>query len=163
MLVGKKPLPRAVCVPVDKQPNAASQAQDLRGDYLLYQLKCPPQPDVRSLHLDSQFVRGNFIVGRKTAVRWLLVPARKSVPVPPCQVDATGMCGGQCPDPATEKCQIRLNPATNTDECGCFPVVSTPCGFIPGTNQCGGGCPNPGEQCKTFTTATGLVTCDCVP
>ena len=151
----KKPRPIMFCVPVDKQPRQNPTGTKLQNDYLVYQIRCPSEPDLQQ-GVKDQFVRGIADIHRKPTTRLLLVPAYKiDTPPPPCEPTAPHICGGTCPNSGDE---CRPGP---TDICGCFPP-SQPCGLVPGTNQCSGDCPSAGEICWTFTDPAGGVACDCV-
>ncbi|MFM8412653.1 MAG: hypothetical protein ACKOCT_20565 [Alphaproteobacteria bacterium] len=80
-------------------------------------------------------------------------------PPKPCGVDAAGVCGGECVGTLLQTCETRVD-AQGVVTCGCFPR-SAACGLSAGANQCGGSCAQ-GETCKTFITAAGGVSCDCV-
>ncbi|HEY2774262.1 MAG TPA: hypothetical protein VGK20_09445 [Candidatus Binatia bacterium] len=68
----------------------------------------------------------------------------------PCGSDANGVCGGACPNPATQQCKGDASGA-----CNCTPPS---CGIV-NTDQCGGECPAP-AQCRVATSSAGLA-CKC--
>jgi hypothetical protein len=141
LLPRSNPLPREICVPVNKNPAQPPAGLDLRNDYLCYTARCTSQPDLL-LGVKDQFVRGSVTVRRKASNHRVCVPAYKLIPVPPCQFDAAGTCGGTCTIPGNI-CTVQTVNGTQT--CGCFPPPTT-CGGAPNpaTGQCGGTCPVPG-------------------
>jgi hypothetical protein len=65
LLPKTNPLPREICVPVNKQPAQPPAGLDLRNDYLCYIARCTSQPDL-PLVVKDQFVRGSVTVHRKS-------------------------------------------------------------------------------------------------
>ena len=142
------PRPVEVCIPVNKLQGYPPTGVALQHDYLRYRLKCPKQEDFPQGFQD-QFVKASGLVHRKTAVRFLLVPAYKiDTPPPPCEPTAPHQCGGTCPNSADE-----CRPGS-TDICGCF----KPCGRD-ADGVCGGDCQNAGEKCEV---PLGTNDCRCV-
>ena len=121
------PLPQEICVPVSKQPAQPPAGLNLRNDYLCYTARCTSQPNL-VLGVKDQFVRGSVTVNRKLPTHRVCVPAYKMIPVPPCQFDAAGICGGNCTTPG-DICTVQTVNGTQT--CGCFPPPTT-CGGPPG-------------------------------
>jgi len=151
---GTRARPKEICVPVDKQPRQSPGGQNLGNAFLCYSAKCPPQPDIAAQGLADQFVRGTFKVSRKSTSRRICVPALSVSTVPPCTLDATGACGGTCTTGIGQVCQLRFDPATNTNVCGCgLPTV--------GCSQsvaCGGACPFATQVCRPMV---GSANCAC--
>ncbi|MEK7642825.1 MAG: hypothetical protein AAB372_00005 [Patescibacteria group bacterium] len=143
------PKPVMFCAPYDKQPRKGPVGTDIKNDFLIYKMKCPPQPDITQ-GVRDQFVKGVATIKRKSTARLLLVPAYKiSTPPPPCDAIAPHQCGGQCP------VGLDCRPGPN-DICGCFDsTTEVHCGG----NVCNGVCPT-GQVCMSGPLAN---VCDCFP
>jgi hypothetical protein len=153
---GARARPKQLCVPVDKSPRQPPVGQSLESDFLCYQAKCPSQPDIASQGLVDQFVQGTFKVSRKSTSRTICVPALETSTVPPCSLDAAGACGGTCTTGIGQICQVRFDPATNTNVCGCGVPTAT-CTPGPGPS-CGGSCPLATQACRPIP---GSANCQC--
>jgi hypothetical protein len=153
---GARALPKQFCVPVDKTPRQAPVGQNLGNDFLCYEAKCPSLPDIASQGVADQFVHGTFKVSRKSTSRMICVPALKTTAVPPCGLDGAGACGGTCTAGIGRICQVRCDPAANTNVCGCgLPTVSCSASSAP---SCGGSCPVTTQACRPVV---GAATCAC--
>ena len=73
--IGAHPKAKFVCTPTAKSPNFLGQGQNLHGNYLCYNMRCPKRPADLSVAAPDQVGNGFVTAKAKSTFRMLCVPA----------------------------------------------------------------------------------------